>query len=177
MDAAPSPRPLADLVFLSWFFAVRAVGDAAIDLPDASVIIQISSNFGSRQKEAQRLGRILRYKYATINGISARNRCRRSAPRLGCCLGCSHLWACGTKSAAVNGTAVQNILSADCEDRFSPFPPPSTGQSRGRTRDSTRTFTPWSARTRKRCTTAPRGRGNVPASINRCLNTFLGCAR
>ena len=34
---------------------MSSVGDAAIDLPDASVIIQISSNFGSRQKEAQRL--------------------------------------------------------------------------------------------------------------------------
>lgn len=41
---------------------MSSVGDAAIDLPDASVIIQISSNFGSRQKEAQRLGRILRAK-------------------------------------------------------------------------------------------------------------------
>eukprot|EP00286_Rhodomonas_abbreviata_P030056 CAMPEP_0181300168 /NCGR_PEP_ID=MMETSP1101-20121128/6744_1 /TAXON_ID=46948 /ORGANISM="Rhodomonas abbreviata, Strain Caron Lab Isolate" /LENGTH=507 /DNA_ID=CAMNT_0023405383 /DNA_START=9 /DNA_END=1528 /DNA_ORIENTATION=+ len=41
---------------------MSSVGDAAIDLPDASVIIQISSNFGSRQKEAQRLGRILRPK-------------------------------------------------------------------------------------------------------------------
>jgi len=41
---------------------MSSVGDAAIDLPDASVIIQISSNFGSRQKEAQRLGRVLRPK-------------------------------------------------------------------------------------------------------------------
>ena len=41
---------------------MSSVGDAAIDLPDASVIIQISSNFGSRMKEAQRLGRILRPK-------------------------------------------------------------------------------------------------------------------
>jgi hypothetical protein len=49
------------------------VGDAAIDLPDASVIIQISSNFGSRQKEAQRLGRILRYKYTAINGFNGTN--------------------------------------------------------------------------------------------------------
>jgi DNA excision repair protein ERCC-3 len=31
-----------------------------IDLPDASVLIQISGTFGSRQEEAQRLGRILR---------------------------------------------------------------------------------------------------------------------
>ena len=34
----------------------------AIDLPDASVAIQLSGSFGSRQEEAQRLGRILRPK-------------------------------------------------------------------------------------------------------------------
>ena len=34
----------------------------AIDLPDANVLIQISGTFGSRQEEAQRLGRILRPK-------------------------------------------------------------------------------------------------------------------
>ena len=34
----------------------------AIDLPDASMAIQISGTFGSRQEEAQRLGRILRPK-------------------------------------------------------------------------------------------------------------------
>ena len=34
----------------------------AIDLPDANVAIQISGTFGSRQEEAQRLGRILRPK-------------------------------------------------------------------------------------------------------------------
>jgi len=38
------------------------VGDVAIDLPEANVIIQISSHFGSRRQEAQRLGRILRPK-------------------------------------------------------------------------------------------------------------------
>eukprot|EP00929_Paragymnodinium_shiwhaense_P122223 TRINITY_DN9483_c0_g1_i1.p1 TRINITY_DN9483_c0_g1~~TRINITY_DN9483_c0_g1_i1.p1 ORF type:complete len:973 (-),score=172.16 TRINITY_DN9483_c0_g1_i1:274-3147(-) len=38
------------------------VGDNAIDIPNASVIIQISSHFGSRRQEAQRLGRILRPK-------------------------------------------------------------------------------------------------------------------
>jgi len=38
------------------------VGNFAIDLPDASVMIQISGTFGSRQEEAQRLGRILRPK-------------------------------------------------------------------------------------------------------------------
>ena len=33
-----------------------------MDLPDANVAIQVSGTFGSRQEEAQRLGRILRPK-------------------------------------------------------------------------------------------------------------------
>ena len=39
---------------------VSKVANFAIDLPDANVMIQISGSFGSRQEEAQRLGRILR---------------------------------------------------------------------------------------------------------------------
>lgn len=38
------------------------VGNFAVDLPDANVAIQISGTYGSRQEEAQRLGRILRPK-------------------------------------------------------------------------------------------------------------------
>jgi DNA excision repair protein ERCC-3 len=41
---------------------VSKVANFSIDLPDASVAIQISGTFGSRQEEAQRLGRILRPK-------------------------------------------------------------------------------------------------------------------
>ncbi|MBT4465481.1 MAG: DEAD/DEAH box helicase [Planctomycetes bacterium] len=41
---------------------ISKVGNFAIDLPDANVAIQISGTFGSRQEEAQRLGRILRPK-------------------------------------------------------------------------------------------------------------------
>lgn len=41
------------------------IGDTAIDLPEASVVIQISAQFGSRRQEAQRLGRILRPKQST----------------------------------------------------------------------------------------------------------------
>jgi DNA excision repair protein ERCC-3 len=41
---------------------VSKVGNFAIDLPDANVAIQVSGAFGSRQEEAQRLGRILRPK-------------------------------------------------------------------------------------------------------------------
>ena len=41
---------------------VSKVANFAVDLPDASVAIEISGSFGSRQEEAQRLGRILRPK-------------------------------------------------------------------------------------------------------------------
>ncbi len=41
---------------------VSKVANFAIDLPDANVVIQVSGTFGSRQEEAQRLGRILRPK-------------------------------------------------------------------------------------------------------------------
>ena len=42
--------------------AVSKVANFALDLPEASVAIQISGTFGSRQEEAQRLGRIIRPK-------------------------------------------------------------------------------------------------------------------
>jgi DNA excision repair protein ERCC-3 len=41
---------------------VSKVANFSIDLPEASVAIQISGSFGSRQEEAQRLGRLLRPK-------------------------------------------------------------------------------------------------------------------
>ncbi len=41
---------------------VPKVANFAVDLPDAAVAIQASGTFGSRQEEAQRLGRILRPK-------------------------------------------------------------------------------------------------------------------
>lgn len=47
---------------------VSKVANFAIDLPDANVAIQVSGTFGSRQEEAQRLGRVLRPKG---EGISA----------------------------------------------------------------------------------------------------------
>lgn len=43
---------------------VSKVGNFSVDLPDASVCIQVSGTFGSRQEEAQRLGRVLRPKEA-----------------------------------------------------------------------------------------------------------------
>ncbi|MBI4668700.1 MAG: DEAD/DEAH box helicase [Elusimicrobia bacterium] len=41
---------------------VSSIANVALDLPEASCAIQISGRFGSRQEEAQRLGRILRPK-------------------------------------------------------------------------------------------------------------------
>ena len=55
---------------------VSKVANFAIDLPDANVAIQVSGSFGSRQEEAQRLGRILRPKedgaffYTVVTGDS-----------------------------------------------------------------------------------------------------------
>jgi DNA excision repair protein ERCC-3 len=48
---------------------VSKVGNFAIDLPDANVAIQVSGIFGSRQEEAQRLGRILRPKSDGSNAV------------------------------------------------------------------------------------------------------------
>lgn len=57
---------------VKWFAAFRRgeiktivvskVANFAVDLPDAAVALEISGSFGSRQEEAQRLGRILRPK-------------------------------------------------------------------------------------------------------------------
>ncbi len=41
---------------------VSKVGNFAVDLPEAGVLVQLSGTFGSRQEEAQRLGRVLRPK-------------------------------------------------------------------------------------------------------------------
>ena len=49
---------------------VSKVANFAIDLPDASMAIQVSGTFGSRQEEAQRLGRILRPKTRTARFIT-----------------------------------------------------------------------------------------------------------
>jgi len=59
--------PSCNTIFLS------KVGDNAIDIPAASVIIQISSHFGSRRQEAQRLGRILRPKPKAFTATSKFN--------------------------------------------------------------------------------------------------------
>ena len=45
---------------------VSKVADTSFDLPEANVLIQISSHGGSRRQEAQRLGRILRAKKGVV---------------------------------------------------------------------------------------------------------------
>ncbi|KAM0793558.1 transcription factor TFIIH complex ERCC-3 subunit [Microbotryomycetes sp. NB124-2] len=58
-------NPAISTIFLS------KVGDTSIDLPEATCLIQISSHFGSRRQEAQRLGRILRAKRRNDEGFNA----------------------------------------------------------------------------------------------------------
>ena len=49
------------------------IGDNSLDIPEANVLIQISSHGGSRRQEAQRLGRILRKKKTRTNIIGSGN--------------------------------------------------------------------------------------------------------
>ena len=58
--------PLFQTIFLS------KVGDTSLDLPEATCLIQISSQFGSRRQEAQRMGRILRAKRRNEQGFKSR---------------------------------------------------------------------------------------------------------
>jgi len=55
-------NPEVNTVFLS------KVGDNSLDIPEANVLVQISSHAGSRRQEAQRLGRILRKKKSSNRG-------------------------------------------------------------------------------------------------------------
>ncbi|MCR5761180.1 MAG: DEAD/DEAH box helicase [Sphaerochaetaceae bacterium] len=60
---------------------VSKVANFAIDLPDASVAIELSGTFGSRQEEAQRLGRLLRPKknpcffYSVVSKMTVEEEC------------------------------------------------------------------------------------------------------
>ncbi|KAJ2724230.1 DNA repair helicase RAD25 [Coemansia sp. Benny D115] len=58
-------NPQLSTIFLS------KVGDTSIDLPEATCLIQVSSHYGSRRQEAQRLGRILRAKRRNDEGFNA----------------------------------------------------------------------------------------------------------
>lgn len=63
-----TPNPERDVLYQKFrdgeinLLVLSRVGNMAIDLPDANIAIQVSGTFGSRQEEAQRLGRILRPK-------------------------------------------------------------------------------------------------------------------
>ncbi len=63
-----TPNPQREIIYKDFregrirILVVSKVANFAIDLPDASMAIQVSGTFGSRQEEAQRLGRILRPK-------------------------------------------------------------------------------------------------------------------
>ncbi len=50
------------------------MGDTSFDLPEANVIIQISSHGGSRRQEAQRLGRILRAKKGFFDYVTEKRK-------------------------------------------------------------------------------------------------------
>jgi len=68
-----TPNAQRDIIYNSFkraemrVIVVSKVANFAIDLPDASMAIQVSGSFGSRQEEAQRLGRILRPKGSSNN--------------------------------------------------------------------------------------------------------------
>ena len=47
---------------------VSKVADTSFNLPEANILIQISSHGGSRRQEAQRLGRIMRRKKDAVDG-------------------------------------------------------------------------------------------------------------
>jgi DNA excision repair protein ERCC-3 len=63
-----TPQPERDRLYEQFRFGaitgliLSRVGNFALDLPDADVLIQVSGKYGSRQEEAQRLGRVLRPK-------------------------------------------------------------------------------------------------------------------
>ncbi|KAJ3118588.1 hypothetical protein HDU96_000049 [Phlyctochytrium bullatum] len=66
LDHFRKSHPSFKTIFLS------KVGDTSLDLPEATCLIQISSQFGSRRQEAQRMGRILRAKRRNEEGFRSR---------------------------------------------------------------------------------------------------------
>jgi DNA excision repair protein ERCC-3 len=68
MLSGTSPQRRRDELFAAFrrgelrALAVTKIANFAVDLPDAALAIQVSGSFGSRQEEAQRLGRLLRPK-------------------------------------------------------------------------------------------------------------------
>lgn len=68
------------------------VGDNSLDIPEANVLIQISSHAGSRRQEAQRLGRILRAKRGKPGSGQELEVGRGGVALAGCSLAC---WLAG----------------------------------------------------------------------------------
>ena len=67
--------PRVNTIFLS------KVGDTSIDLPEATCLIQISSHFGSRRQEAQRLGKCTRFIYLMMTYCTNRSDSPRKAKK------------------------------------------------------------------------------------------------
>ena len=83
MDAEALHMLQVSTVFLS------KVGDNSIDIPEANVLIQISSHAGSRRQEAQRLGRILRAKKASSSALVCKyNDLKAALPELFLVMSC-----------------------------------------------------------------------------------------
>ena len=76
------------------------VGDNSIDIPEANVLIQISSHAGSRRQEAQRLGRILRAKKVSSRSSVATERSRT----------CTHVQLSGIPAHAHSGPRCSELL-------------------------------------------------------------------
>ena len=89
---------------------VSKVANFSIDLPEASVAIQVSGSFGSRQEEAQRLGRLLRPKKdgraARFYSLVARDTLTRTSP----------------PKAALPGRAGLRLPHHGCQGRRPPGP-------------------------------------------------------
>jgi len=99
------------------------VGNFSIDLPDASVCIQVSGAFGSRQEEAQRLGRILRPKareasfYSLVSRDTDEQELARNRQLFLCEQGYRYYiedWAGGAPAeGSPGGAGTDNVISLD----------------------------------------------------------------
>ncbi len=99
------------------------VGNFSIDLPDASVCIQVSGTFGSRQEEAQRLGRILRPKareasfYSLVSGDTDEQEMARNRQLFLCEQGYRYYiedWVGGAPAeGSPGGAGTDNVVSLD----------------------------------------------------------------
>ena len=101
---------------------ISKVGNFSIDLPEAAVAIQVSGTFGSRQEEAQRLGRVLRPKArrpagALLHGGRRGTRSTPSTPPT------------GSGSSPSRGTRTRSSTPTTCSVR--PCPCPTDARAKG----------------------------------------------